>query len=478
MKYKKDEYGNESWDDVKADMTLAETQTLYSVQVPLMLQIMAPLNQQKSNHFYIALGARFLFNVAGGYKRSLEGYWGEKYATQGDPLPTGGPGQITYTDDKRGNISYNNYADVTRLETPQTMYGPQQNVLNSSEVKEQIENEGGIASTLIGGPYNHGTWEELTGTAAGDDGILPQFNQSGKLNPALFNIAASGELGFRWGLGNGWGLYTGIYVDYGFLSPINPASRQKFIYAKNNEQGQRQINFNEGSLIMMQYDNVKYTVEDVQDNGQGVAGDAVQFKFSNSREDIASKFANIGAGVKLKLAFGKVAPKKQEPQIVYVDRIIRDTVVKTNTVTVRDTVVKTNTIIEKEIIRDTITIIKEVPVEIQKTMADLSNTMFDFDKYVIKEAAKGPLNSVVKWLQENPDVKVEISGHTDSRGSAEYNQKLSENRAKAVYEYFISQGVSKWRLSYAGYGKEKPIATNETDEGRAQNRRVELQIVE
>ena len=111
-------------------------------------------------------------------------------------------------------------------------------------------------------------------------------------------------------------------------------------------------------------------------------------------------------------------------------------------------------------------------------MADLSNTMFDFDKSVIKEVAKGPLNKVVAWLQENPEVKVEISGHTDSKGSDEYNQRLSEARAKAVYEYFIAQGVDKFRLAYAGYGESRPIATNDTEEGRQQNRRVELNIIQ
>jgi OOP family OmpA-OmpF porin len=75
-------------------------------------------------------------------------------------------------------------------------------------------------------------------------------------------------------------------------------------------------------------------------------------------------------------------------------------------------------------------------------------------------------------------MKVRIAGHTDNIGSEEYNQRLSEARAKAVYEYLISRGISADRLSYIGYGESRPIDTNETSEGRQNNRRVELEIIE
>ena len=74
-------------------------------------------------------------------------------------------------------------------------------------------------------------------------------------------------------------------------------------------------------------------------------------------------------------------------------------------------------------------------------------------------------------------MKCELSGHTDGKGSVAYNQKLSEQRAKAVYDYLIERGVSADNLSWKGYGKSEPIATNATDEGRQLNRRVELRLV-
>ena len=77
-------------------------------------------------------------------------------------------------------------------------------------------------------------------------------------------------------------------------------------------------------------------------------------------------------------------------------------------------------------------------------------------------------------LGNNPVLRVEIEGHTDNVGSESYNQKLSENRARVVMEYLVKKGTQSERLSSAGYGFSRPIAPNNTQEGRAKNRRVEL----
>ncbi|HMN90952.1 MAG TPA: OmpA family protein, partial [Saprospiraceae bacterium] len=86
------------------------------------------------------------------------------------------------------------------------------------------------------------------------------------------------------------------------------------------------------------------------------------------------------------------------------------------------------------------------------------------------------LNRIVDILKRYPDYKMRISGHTDSVGSTASNQALSERRAQACYDYFIARGISANRLSYAGYGKSRPIADNRTAAGREQNRRVEFEI--
>ncbi len=108
----------------------------------------------------------------------------------------------------------------------------------------------------------------------------------------------------------------------------------------------------------------------------------------------------------------------------------------------------------------------------------LRNIFFDFNKATLRPESKVELERVYTILTENPRMKVRIAGHTDNIGSEEYNQRLSEARAKAVYDYLISRGISADRLSYIGYGESRPIDTNETSEGRQNNRRVELEIIE
>ena len=80
----------------------------------------------------------------------------------------------------------------------------------------------------------------------------------------------------------------------------------------------------------------------------------------------------------------------------------------------------------------------------------------------------------MKVLRDNPDLRVTVEGHTDSVGSAAYNQKLSERRAQAVKRYLVRQGIDPSRITTEGYGKSRPIASNETEEGRAKNRRADI----
>ncbi len=101
---------------------------------------------------------------------------------------------------------------------------------------------------------------------------------------------------------------------------------------------------------------------------------------------------------------------------------------------------------------------------------------FDFNSAKIKPEYMPKIQEFADFLKKNPAYKAEIQGHTDSVGSAAYNLKLSERRAKAVYEKLIELGIDKNRLTYKGYGETRPIAPNTTEEGRAQNRRVEAHL--
>ncbi len=100
--------------------------------------------------------------------------------------------------------------------------------------------------------------------------------------------------------------------------------------------------------------------------------------------------------------------------------------------------------------------------------------MYGFDSAEIKSEAFPMLDEAVSILKKNPELKVEIDGHTDNVGPAAYNMNLSERRAKAVMEYFVDKGVEAERLTTKGFGFTKPAVSNDTKEGRAKNRRVEL----
>lgn len=99
---------------------------------------------------------------------------------------------------------------------------------------------------------------------------------------------------------------------------------------------------------------------------------------------------------------------------------------------------------------------------------------FDYNKATIKPESMGTLNMIVGVLKDNPEIKFEVGGHTDSDGADAYNLKLSQQRAEAVREQLIKMGVDASRLTAKGYGETKPIADNNTADGKANNRRVEF----
>jgi len=112
-----------------------------------------------------------------------------------------------------------------------------------------------------------------------------------------------------------------------------------------------------------------------------------------------------------------------------------------------------------------------------QTAIPLQNLFFDYDKVVLKHESVPELNRLAAFLKNNSHLKVEISGHTDDKGNDGYNKTLSENRAKAVYDYLISIGYDQSKLSFVGYGSAKPVDSNKTESGRARNRRVEFRVV-
>lgn len=106
----------------------------------------------------------------------------------------------------------------------------------------------------------------------------------------------------------------------------------------------------------------------------------------------------------------------------------------------------------------------------------LRNITFDFDKDIIKESSYPELDKLIDLLNSNKAIKVELSAHTDDKGSDDYNLKLSERRARSVANYLIKNGIYEERLTAIGYGEQKPLVPNDTEENMEKNRRVEFKI--
>ncbi len=116
------------------------------------------------------------------------------------------------------------------------------------------------------------------------------------------------------------------------------------------------------------------------------------------------------------------------------------------------------------------------PPEEVITLSDAGNVLFAFDSSALTQEARSQLQGLMSKLKAADVVSVKVVGHTDSKGTDAYNQKLSERRADSVAKFLISQGLPANKVTSEGDGERKPVADNDTDEGRAKNRRVELHI--
>ncbi len=118
-----------------------------------------------------------------------------------------------------------------------------------------------------------------------------------------------------------------------------------------------------------------------------------------------------------------------------------------------------------------------VPID-TGSITELKNVFFDVNKWDLKPESKAELDKLVAFLKQNPSIKIELSGHTDNSGDKKFNQTLSTNRAKAVYDYLIKEGgIIPSRLTYKGYADTKPKVPNDSPENKAKNRRTEFKII-
>ncbi len=132
---------------------------------------------------------------------------------------------------------------------------------------------------------------------------------------------------------------------------------------------------------------------------------------------------------------------------------------------------------ENEMAREIINDINLKRVEVGESIV-LNNIFFDSGSYTLSSESFVELGILIKLLTDNPSIKIEVAGHTDNVGSASVNKRISEQRAKAVVDFLTGRGIDPSRLTFKGYGFDKPIASNETEEGRQLNRRTEFEVIE
>jgi outer membrane protein OmpA-like peptidoglycan-associated protein len=130
----------------------------------------------------------------------------------------------------------------------------------------------------------------------------------------------------------------------------------------------------------------------------------------------------------------------------------------------------------REKLRDQLNSVLQTSESARGLIVNMSDVLFDTGKYTLKPTTQISLAKVAGILEAYPGLKVQVEGYTDSVGSDEFNQKLSENRAAAVKDFLVSQGVQPVNITSAGFGKNDPVADNASVSGRAQNRRVNMVV--
>ena len=120
--------------------------------------------------------------------------------------------------------------------------------------------------------------------------------------------------------------------------------------------------------------------------------------------------------------------------------------------------------------------VAQVPPPAPRRLVELHGPQFDFNKSALKPEGKTLVDTAVKAMKDDSNMRVTVEGHTDSVGSDAYNQRLSERRANLVRDYMMEQGVAGSRITAVGLGESKPVASNETAAGRAENRRVDIDV--
>lgn len=298
--------------------------------------------------------------------------------------------------------------------------------------------------------------------------VIYNFNDPDKINPyiyvaPIFSFTRRGEINYTETSGSDIYAYPAM--------ALSDANFSKFNFSGAAGVGVRfPIPVTDSKKLYLALEaNYQYGFTDTygkkEKNGEAIAVNRRAYDITGSRKNQGFE---ITASVSIPLSIFKKPKKESQPQSEYV-------YIPTPVVTPEPAPV----VQEKPCytLDEILQLIAENKSIKGKTICAIDIINFEFDKSTLTKQSHEYLDKIAILMKQN-GYRVEIKGHTDGIGTAEYNMKLSERRAKAVYEYLIQQGVSPQKLSYSYYGMTKPIATNKTSEGRRINRRVEFDIID
>jgi outer membrane protein OmpA-like peptidoglycan-associated protein len=298
------------------------------------------------------------------------------------------------------------------------------------------------------------------------------LNWKGKIN-LKWSVSGIANLGLIWTLNQSTDLLTGVYMDYGFTNS-----------KKNSAEDSPEL-LVAPEKYSSAFENTNITGAHVTKNPVGTGIEYSSIVNSNRTEKV--NLLSYGLEITLRFHIGKEREKAQKTtkaQAV-VQRVDTVYIVTSNNYYTKDSVIVRDTVYIERIIDNTpknevsnIDIFKNI--EENKAIV-LYNIYYDFNDTELLPESKKVLDQVVEYLKANPDKKIELSSHTDMRGSAEYNMRLSQRRANSAVSYIISQGIDMVRVMAKGYGMTRPLIecpteNSCTEQEHRNNRRTEIYI--
>ncbi|MDL2290410.1 OmpA family protein, partial [Paludibacteraceae bacterium OttesenSCG-928-F17] len=281
-------------------------------------------------------------------------------------------------------------------------------------------------------------------------GVDNRVNVSKKDLDLKFNLALSLESGIKWKLGDRFDLYTGLFVDYGLLDVRKDKDLRVADYFENAD--------------------YNYAPE---------TNAVLSSVYGTEDKKYTKRVNTFSAGIKVQLAFGlnskvdrKEKERNAEKPFEGVTPEQMEKIMKENTDKIVDVIEKNFEELRKQLEEEAPELFDAIPTDEIEAIVQ-----FDFDKDDLKKVYIPGIDNKIEILKKYPEVRMMIIGHTDNRGTKDYNHLLGLHRAQAVKNYMVEHGIAADRLFVVSKGDTAPVEPNTTEENRYKNRRVEFEMI-